>query len=638
MKLYITFLVCLVCHALTIQNHVIDSMCSVVKNTKNDTIVANTHYELAWALKLSDLQKAMAHMDTAMTSYQQLKMPRKIALSNFQYSVLFRISGEYQKAIHSLSAYQEYVEKVNDTVNLLFAHYEKGVIYSQKGDLEESLKEFYKANAIAETVHNDNMVGNTINSIGLVYNDLEKYDEAIKSFEKALALYKRINVTDEQLGDVYNGLGSSYKNKENYTEAKENYEKALEVYKSSNSEFGVAIANFHLGVIATEQKQFKEALPFFNIAYEIQKKNDFESEFIKTLSSLGEAYFELGEYEKSELILNEGLQFDIENKLSAKDLYFELYRTNVKQNNTKEALKFHEKYTSYKDSIYIQENIKSINLLQEQFETAKKEREIFEQNLQLQKQGTRMNYLIGISAFLLLVCLLLWFIYRQRQKRKNQEIIALKREYQIKSLEALIEGEEKERFRIAKELHDGVNGDLSTIKYKLSPLLEMNYKVIKEAITMIDDSCKQVRAISHNLVPPSLENFSLTEAMENYCTDMDTVNTTNINFQVLGNELSLPQKAEINIFRIVQELITNSLKHAEATEIDVQISFQNDSLQVTVEDDGKGFDKNEVSTKGIGLSNIESRIQYLHASVDFISNDRGTSYTFEIDTKKLNDN
>ena len=95
---------------------------------------------------------------------------------------------------------------------------------------------------------------------------------------------------------------------------------------------------------------------------------------------------------------------------------------------------------------------------------------------------------------------------------------------------------------------------------------------------------------------------------------------------------------EINIFRIIQELITNSLKHAEATEIDVQISFQNDSLQVTVEDDGKGFDKREVSTKGIGLSNIESRIQYLHASVDFISNDRGTSYTFEIDTKKLNDN
>jgi signal transduction histidine kinase len=613
-------------------------MYRLVKTTKNDTIKANTHYELAWVLKLSDLQKALTHMDTAMTSYQRLKMPDQIALSHFQYSVLYRVSGEYQKAIQSLNGYQAYIEKVKDTINLTYAHYEKGVIYSQKGDLEASLQEFYISNTLAEAAGNDDMAGNSMNSIGLVYNDLEKYEEAINAFEKVLVIYKRINITTEQLGDVYNGLGSSYKNLEKYDTARQNYEKALEVYQNANSEFGVAIANYHLGRIYIEQKQFKAAIPFLEIAYDIQKKNDFESEFIKTLSSLGEAYYELGDYKKSEAILQEGLAFEIENKLSAKDLYFELYRVKAKTNNTSEALKFHEEYTLYKDSIYKQENIESINRLQQQFETEKKDKEIAMQSLELQEQQTQMNYLYGISGFLLLASVLLWFVYQQRQKRKNQEIITLKREYQIKSLEALIEGEEKERFRIAKELHDGVNGDLSTIKYKLSSLLEMNNKVIKEAITMIDDSCKQVRAISHNLVPPSLENFSLVEAIETFCANTDAVNTVAINFQTVGEAKQLPKKAEINIFRIIQELVTNSLKHAEAEEIDVQISFQNDLIQITVEDDGKGFDKDAVGEQGIGLSNIESRAAYLNASVDFISNEKGTSYTFEIDTQKLNDN
>jgi signal transduction histidine kinase len=623
---------------LTAQNQAIDSMYQVLKTTKNDTIRSNTHYELAWFLKLSDFQKAMAHMDTAMASYEKLKMPNQIALSHFQYSVLHRISGEYEKAIQSLDAYKAYIEKVKDTINLTYAHYEKGVIYSQKGDLEASLQEFYISNTLAEGAGNDDMAGNSMNSIGLVYNDLEKYEEAINAFEKVLVIYKRINVTTEQLGDVYNGLGSSYKNLEKYDTAQKNYEKALDVYQNSNSEFGVAIANYHLGRIHIEQKQYKEAIPFLNLAYDIQKKNDFESEFIKTLSSLGEAYYELGDYKKSETILQEGLAFEIENKLSAKELYFELYRVNAKINETDKALAFHEKYTLYKDSIYKQENIESINRLQQQFETEKKDKEIAMQNLELQEKEMQMNYLYGLSIFLLLLTFLLWFLYKQRQKRKNQEILTLKREYQIKSLEALIEGEEKERFRIAKELHDGVNGDLSTIKYKLSSLLEMNNKVIKEAITMIDDSCKQVRAISHNLVPPSLENFSVTEATEAYCDNMNAVNTVAINFQTIGQETALPKKAEINIFRIVQELVTNSLKHAEANEINVQISFQNNLVQVTVEDDGKGFDKNAVGEQGIGLSNIDSRAKYLNASVDFISNEKGTSYTFEIDIQKLNDN
>ena len=195
----------------------------------------------------------------------------------------------------------------------------------------------------------------------------------------------------------------------------------------------------------------------------------------------------------------------------------------------------------------------------------------------------------------------------------------------------MIEGEEKERFRIAKELHDGVNGDLSAIKFKLSTLLEMNNTVIKEAITMIDNSCNQVRAISHNLVPPSLENFNLLEAIEEYCEKSDASHSQNITFQHLGEKVNISKKEEINIFRIIQELVTNSIKHANATEINVQISCRNKIMQITVEDNGKGFNIDTIENKGIGLKNIQSRVDYLHANLDVLSNKKGTSTTIEID-------
>ena len=147
---------------------------------------------------------------------------------------------------------------------------------------------------------------------------------------------------------------------------------------------------------------------------------------------------------------------------------------------------------------------------------------------------------------------------------------------------------------------------------------------------MIDKSCNQVRAISHNLVPPSLENFNLIEAVEDYCGKSDASHSEKITFQQLGEDANMSKKEEINIFRIIQELVTNSIKHANATEINVQISCRNKVMQITVEDNGEGFDKEKVEGKGIGLINIQSRIDYLHGTMDLISNNQGTSTTIEI--------
>lgn len=169
-------------------------------------------------------------------------------------------------------------------------------------------------------------------------------------------------------------------------------------------------------------------------------------------------------------------------------------------------------------------------------------------------------------------------------------------------------------------------------------MLEHNATVVDEIVAMIDKSSEQVRAISHNLVPPSLEKFNLIEALADYCTTMNDAHKLSINFQHIGAHPKLSKNNEINIYRIVQELVSNSIKHSEAQEITVQLSSHEKHIQITVEDDGKGFDSYAMDKRGIGLKNIASRIDYLNATKDLVSNDKGTSYTIEIDIEKLNDN
>jgi two-component system, NarL family, sensor kinase len=290
--------------------------------------------------------------------------------------------------------------------------------------------------------------------------------------------------------------------------------------------------------------------------------------------------------------------------------------------------------------------LEELTLLQTQFETEKKDKSIAEQQVKLNKQTLELiknqkekeMYLI-VSFGLILISLGIWYSFRQRQKIKNKEIITLQQQQEIAQLEALIEGEEKERKRIAQELHDGLNGDLSAIKYRLTTFEESGLSAIdtenlNKVINMIDDSCAQVRNISHNLMPSSILEYGLIETIREYCLKINTHEHFHIDFQFFGNYLSLSKKTETVIYRIIQELVTNILKHSKATEALIQFNYREDELFITVEDNGIGFDKNVIS-KGIGHQNIQTRIDFLNAQINVDSSSTGTSYTISIDLNKV---
>ncbi|WP_117879778.1 tetratricopeptide repeat-containing sensor histidine kinase [Aureibaculum luteum] len=618
-----------------------DSIKIEIQQIVSDSLRAKKYYKAStYALQnLNDLKLSHIYLDSAMFYSQKSKFSDSEAKCHFLYGLLERIGGNYEVALEHLDKNINYYK--NDSTNKSYALFQVGVIHRLRGDYKKSLSTYFEILKIFEHKKDSFAMASTLNSIGNIYGEMDKYDKAIENYSRANGIFIKKD-KKRDMSNAYQNIGEIYIRKKDTIAAQDNMKKSLLIAEDINEPYAKANALFGLGRTYLRSHP-KKSLEYFKESESILEKIQYNSLKLKVYRDLGH-YYRKYNYEKALIYYNKGLALSEElGELPPKEEILEglsfIYES---KKQFQKAYNYQSKYIIVKDSIFNIENTRGLNLLQSQFDSEKKDKEIAQQNLQLvqnekefQKKKTQYSYMTGAALILLIGLTSLWFINQQRQKRKNQEILSLKREQQVQTLESLMEGEENERIRISKELHDGVNVDLSAIKYKLTSMLEKNNEVINEVVTMIDKSCEQVRAISHNLVPPSLKDFSLVETIEDFCTTANSIHNSEITFTYIGESISISKKAEVNIFRIVQELVNNSIKHAEATEINVQLSNHNNNIQLTVEDNGKGFNKEEIKSNGIGLKNIQSRVDYLSAKLDFSSNEKGTSYIIDINIEAL---
>lgn len=210
---------------------------------------------------------------------------------------------------------------------------------------------------------------------------------------------------------------------------------------------------------------------------------------------------------------------------------------------------------------------------------------------------------------------LAWWLIRNyyRSKLQRQRVI-MEKEIAI----------EQERTKMARELHDGLGSMLSGIKHSFAamtqqiPLDNRQKHVFDSNVDKLNETIRELRNISHNMASDSLLKYGLENSLRDYCRNMSLFAGIPITFTALQlEELSLPEEKSMHIFRIIQELFQNIIKHAAAKQVVMQLSHNNGRLYVTVEDDGKGFDLGEVSRgDGIGLKNIESRVRLLQGELD----------------------
>jgi two-component system NarL family sensor kinase len=307
-------------------------------------------------------------------------------------------------------------------------------------------------------------------------------------------------------------------------------------------------------------------------------------------------------------------------------------------------------YISLNDSLMKKDKIDMINRLEMRYRIVEKDKELAEQKLkiaEIQNSVRSRNYLIGAIAslafFTALAFVLWWRKNIHKQKLQQERIDNLQQKMEIERLNATIDGEEKERARIARELHDGIGALLTGAK--------MNFELVKknnhyennpdliEGIKLLEETAAGLRETAQNIMPEVLMQEGLSIAVKSFCERMAGKGGTIINFQTLGEEKEKNPHLYLPVYRIIQELIHNIRKHAKAATALVQMNFHDDGgLDITVEDDGIGMTEgSNKNTNGMGLNNIKERVKQLGGRIDINSSPgKGTSVYLELEFLKNN--
>ena len=408
-----------------------------------------------------------------------------------------------------------------------------------------------------------------------------------------------------------------------------------------------------IGQFYYSKKDFGRALPYYLKAFE--KAEALGNKFLMAnhTNSIGSAYLQLGNLTLAKKYLDEAIRLAKENKNTraifntSKDLsnYYE------KVNNPPKALLYLKQYNALKDSLFDLDTRNYTTYLEQQFESNKKENEI----LRLQKSEQQNSFALrqrnilflsaaGLLVVMVVISILIYKNHLTKQKIARQDrlmhlerIQTLEKEQQVLSLQSMINGQESERTRIARDLHDGLGGIFSTVKMHYSTLQHdlpeiKGNALYRKTFDLINEASDELRKVAHNMMPEVLMKLGLVEALKDFCNNINAGKRFHLNLQMYGMEKRLGDSTEAMLYRIIQELVNNIIKHAEATEAIIQFNRNGNQLTIVVEDNGKGFDPTEAEEKtGMGISGVRNRVDYLNGKLTIDSRkDVGTTIMIDI--------
>ncbi|MFN3446541.1 MAG: sensor histidine kinase [Bacteroidia bacterium] len=376
---------------------------------------------------------------------------------------------------------------------------------------------------------------------------------------------------------------------------------------------------------------------YLNKSFEI--KNNYKDRFgmASVLINRANTHASIQNYKQqlNDLLLAYNLAQEIKSYRLLSRISYGLSAYYKRINDYKNAYNYRSKYTIYKDSLMSEETTKQINELEARYQSEKKDLEIENKNLellktsaQLSKKRTQLLLLIAVFVTLTLGALLFYITYNNKQKQKAIKLQV--EQEQLRNI-AVITAEDEERKRIAKDLHDGAGQQLSAIKMNLSAVAHKNPdKALNNIMEQLDDAVKEVRNVSHMMMPTVLLSNGIIEAIKNLAYKINQSKHLNINTRFVDLTHDLDEKVQTTLYRIVQECFNNIIKHAQATEVNLQLIQHPEHLTLMIEDNVKGFNPDNKQL-GMGLRNIESRVLYINGILHIDSSPgNGTTITIEI--------
>jgi two-component system, NarL family, sensor kinase len=495
---------------------------------------------------------------------------------------------------------------------------------------------------LTEEIKDTVNIATNYGNLSWLYMDLNQYDKAIEYGKQGIAAGEKYKDTSGLLVALNNTALCYHRNGED-EKAVELFNKQLGIANQVNRKrsivralINLASSYYALGDKAELGKISKELNDYF----ENNPRTDIK---LKCFQYITNGYNNIlaSDFQQAENDILDGLR--IAERDSIVDPLLIMYATlsTIKsaQHDFRATNYYDLKWSALTESLQEEELAGYAIELETRYETEKKDSQLKLQDAKI-KQKNILNYiLLGSAGALLIISFLAYRNYKHKQKLQQQRISELETQQQLTATEAVLKGEEQERTRLAKDLHDGLGGMLSGIKYSLNTMkgnLIMtpdNVEAFERSMDMLDSSIKEMRRVAHNMMPEALVKFGLDIALKDLCNDINQSGALQVNYQSIGMEqVVVEQTTAITIYRIVQELINNTMKHAAAKTAIVQLTKSDAHLSVTVEDDGKGFDTSILDkSKGIGWTNIQNRVEFLQGTLDVQSeHEKGTSVHIEI--------
>ncbi|MCB0474890.1 MAG: sensor histidine kinase [Flavobacteriaceae bacterium] len=514
-------------------------------------------------------------------------------------------------------------------------------IYQQRQLYDSAIQKYLTAIDLIRPFDETKLIMPYYNISG-IYNFLDEPDKALYYARETRLIALKTKDTAFLVRSLI-ALGEAYVNKKDFDSIPTIAEKGMQLATYKNDWF--AIGKFHYlsgSYFASTPGHSVAALDHLKKALEIFRQINIPYDVTLTLQKIGNTYYQSGDFQNAVSYLTEAADMARKNEL---DQILQLCLNDLaiseqQLGNINAGFNYLREYITVNDAVTKRNNRKITETLESKYQSEKKEKQIALQNEQLQKREKAI-YILGISlASLLLTGFFYYLYYRQKQLVQQQQINQLETERQLTATASIIKGEEQERSRLAKDLHDGLGGMLSGIKHSLNNMkgnlimTPENALAFERSIDMLDSSINEMRRVAHNMMPEALVKFGLDMALSDFCAEIGRQTELKITYQSYGLEPIeiMDQSKSITVYRIVQELVNNALKHSGAKEIVVQLSLTDHILSITVEDDGKGFDTRILeNNKGIGWGNIKNRVEFLKGTIDINSaRNKGTSVLIEI--------
>ena len=531
-------------------------------------------------------------------------------------------------------------EKNGDRLNVAALKRLIGAANYFAGHYDVAAKDYYEAISMLEQSKDPDIASQT--ELANAYNELAKLYRKTKDLDRSLQNYNRSLAIFQQLRDsagitmILNESGVVFEYKQDYDEAIRRYEASLALASARRDSVGIAYALNFIAGVQTIQGKYTDAEKNLLQALEIRKNLRDSFAMALNYTDLGATLNARGDYARAIAYLDESNL--LAERIHYPDLiannYNELGSIAEKQGNYKQSLEYFKKRAAIRDSVYTLEKSKQIEELNAKYQTVKNQQTIEHQHNRLVRQNL---IFIGIGILALMIALLTWSQYKRYKLAKETQLKSEILKQQELATRAVIEAEEKERQRIARDLHDGVGQMMSAAKMNLSAL-ESELKFTNEdqvrfekIIDLVDDSCKEVRHVSHNMMPNVLLKNNLASAIHDFVEKLDK-KALQIHLYTEGLDERLDSNTETVLYRVIQECVNNVIRHASATQLDISVIRDNDGISATVEDNGKGFDTGDnKKSEGLGLKNIRTRIEYLKGTVEFDSTPgRGTAVSLHV--------